>query len=123
MQVPPGAVEQRDRQGEAESAGSRSVWPSAQGYSISTFFPSISQPHSAPGESCVDGPSMGTLKLDDPASFAGTVAGMTGQDTIDFADIDPAKVQPPSYDPANGTLHVTDGAVRACSTSLCGEID
>jgi hypothetical protein len=56
---------------------------------------------------------MGALKLDDPASFAGTVAGMTGQDTIDFADIDPAKVQPPSYDPANGKLHVTDGAHSA----------
>jgi hypothetical protein len=55
----------------------------------------------------------GTLRLDDPASFAGTVAGMTGQDTIDFANIDPTKVQPPSYDPASGTLHVTDGAHSA----------
>ena len=53
----------------------------------------------------------GTLKLDDPASFAGTVAGMIGQDTIDVANIDPAKVQPPSYagDASGGTLHVTDG--------------
>ena len=38
---------------------------------------------------------------------------MTGQDTIDFANIDPTKVQPPSYDPASGTLHVTDGAHSA----------
>jgi hypothetical protein len=55
----------------------------------------------------------GTLRLDDPASFSGTVAGMTGQDTIDFANIDPTKVQPPSYDPASGKLHVTDGAHSA----------
>jgi CARDB len=55
----------------------------------------------------------GTLRLDDPASFAGTVAGMTGQDTIDFAKIDPAKVQPPSYDPSSGKLHVTDGTNSA----------
>ena len=34
----------------------------------------------------------GTLQLDDPASFSGTVAGMTGQDTIDFANIDPSVV-------------------------------
>jgi hypothetical protein len=33
----------------------------------------------------------GTLQLDNSASFAGTVAGMTGNDTIDFADIDPTK--------------------------------
>jgi subtilase family serine protease len=51
----------------------------------------------------------GTLRLDDSSSFAGTVAGMTGNDAIDFADIDPIKVQPPSYDPSSGKLHVTDG--------------
>ncbi|MFZ1094613.1 MAG: hypothetical protein WAN75_36275 [Xanthobacteraceae bacterium] len=39
----------------------------------------------------------GTLKLDNSATFAGTVAGMTGHDTIDFADIDPTKVQTPSF--------------------------
>jgi hypothetical protein len=57
----------------------------------------------------------GTLQLDDSASFAGTVAGMTGSDTIDFADIDPAKVQMPSYagDASGGTLGVTDGAHSA----------
>jgi hypothetical protein len=57
----------------------------------------------------------GTLKLDNSASFSGTVAGMSGSDTIDFADIDPTKVQPPSYngDASGGTLRVTDGAHSA----------
>jgi hypothetical protein len=57
----------------------------------------------------------GTLKLDDSASFNGTVAGMTGSDTIDFADIDPTKVQTPSYtgDASGGTLSVTDGTHSA----------
>src|SRR5439155_309115 len=35
----------------------------------------------------------GTLQIDNSSSFTGTVAGMTEQDTIDFADIDPTKVQ------------------------------
>ena len=39
----------------------------------------------------------GTLKLDNSATFAGTVAGMTGHDTIDFADIDPTKAQAARY--------------------------
>jgi hypothetical protein len=57
----------------------------------------------------------GTLKLDDSLSFAGTVAGMTGQDTIDFADIDPTKVQQPTFNgtSAGGTLTVTDGTHTA----------
>ena len=57
----------------------------------------------------------GTLQLDNSASFSGTVAGMTGSDTIDFGDIDPAKVQTPSYagDTSGGTLSVTDGAHSA----------
>jgi hypothetical protein len=38
---------------------------------------------------------------------------MTGQDTIDFANIDPSKVLPPSYDPGTGKLHVTDGTNSA----------
>ena len=41
--------------------------------------------------------STGTLQLDNSSSFSGTVAGMTGQDTIDFADINFTKVQTPSY--------------------------
>jgi hypothetical protein len=57
----------------------------------------------------------GTLRLDNSASFAGTVAGMSGKDTIDFTDIDPAKVQMPSFngDPSGGKLTVTDGTHRA----------
>jgi hypothetical protein len=57
----------------------------------------------------------GTLKLDDSSSFAGTVAGMTGQDTIDFADIDPTKVQQPIFNGNSfgGTLNVTDGTHTA----------
>jgi hypothetical protein len=53
----------------------------------------------------------GALKLDNSATFTGTVAGMAGQDTIDLADIDPAKVQPPAYsgDSAGGRLTVADG--------------
>jgi hypothetical protein len=39
----------------------------------------------------------GTFKLDNSTSFAGTVAGMVGQDTIDFADIKFATVQPPTF--------------------------
>jgi hypothetical protein len=52
----------------------------------------------------------GTLKLDNSATFAGTVAGMSGHDTIDFADIDPTKVQAPTYagDSSGGMLNVSD---------------
>ena len=40
---------------------------------------------------------------------------MAGNDTIDFADIDPTKVQQPSYssDASGGTLTVTDGTHTA----------
>jgi hypothetical protein len=40
---------------------------------------------------------------------------MTDQDTIDFADIDPTKVQTPSYSGTGtgGTLNVTDGTHSA----------
>jgi probable HAF family extracellular repeat protein len=57
----------------------------------------------------------GTLKLDDSSSFSGTVAGMFGQDTIDFADINPATVGQPSYSgtSSGGTLSVTDGSHSA----------
>jgi microcystin-dependent protein len=57
----------------------------------------------------------GTLKLDDPSSFSGTVAGMSGQDTIDFAGINFATVQSPTYsgDSSGGTLAVTDGTHSA----------
>ena len=39
----------------------------------------------------------GTLELAQSSRFSGTVEGMSGNDSIDFADIDPTKVQPPSY--------------------------
>src|SRR5262249_19475406 len=57
----------------------------------------------------------GTLRLDNSWSFAGTVAGMSGQDTIDFADIDSTKVQRPTYSgTASGEiLTVTDGSHTA----------
>jgi hypothetical protein len=55
------------------------------------------------------------------SSFAGTVAGMIGHDAIDFADIDPTKVQQPNYsgDASGGTLRVTDG-VHAANIALLG---
>ena len=57
----------------------------------------------------------GTLKLDDPSSFSGTVAGMSGHDTIDLANINFATVQSPTYsgDSSGGTLAVTDGTHTA----------
>jgi hypothetical protein len=63
----------------------------------------------------------GTLKLDDPSSFAGTVAGMSGQDVIDFAGIDPSKVQQPAYSGSSsgGTLGVTDG-MHSANIALLG---
>ena len=63
----------------------------------------------------------GTLKLDNPSSFAGSVAGMSGEDTIDLADIDASKVQTLSYsgDASGGTLRVTDG-VHAARIALLG---
>jgi serralysin len=55
--------------------------------------------------------STGTLKLDASSSFAGTIAGMTGQDTIDLVDMSFATVQAPVFsgDSTHGTLTVTDG--------------
>ena len=66
--------------------------------------------------------STGTLDLLNSLSFAGTVAGMTGQHTIDFADIDPTKVQEPSYSgtASGGTLTVTDGSHTA-NIALLGD--
>jgi hypothetical protein len=62
----------------------------------------------------------GNLKLDNSASFAGTVAGMTANDTIDFADISFASVQTPSFsgNAAGGTLSVTDGTHTAAIALL-----
>jgi hypothetical protein len=65
--------------------------------------------------------STGTLELLHSSGFGGTVAGMTGQDTIDFADIDPTKVQQPIYSGSvsGGTLTVTDGS-RIANVALLG---
>jgi hypothetical protein len=66
--------------------------------------------------------STGILELLNSSGFAGTVAGMTGQDTIDFADIDPTKVQQPTYSgtASGGTLTVTDGTHTA-NIALLGD--
>jgi hypothetical protein len=54
----------------------------------------------------------GTLKLDDSASFSATVAGMTGQDTIDFADIDPNRCR-------RRAIPAMLPAVRSTSPTAC----
>jgi hypothetical protein len=59
--------------------------------------------------------STGTLQLDNSTGFTGTVAGMTGLDTIDFRDIDFAKAAPATYsgNSSGGTLAVSDGTHTA----------
>jgi hypothetical protein len=66
--------------------------------------------------------STGILELLNSSGFTGTVAGMTGRDTIDFADIDPTKVQQPTYSgtASGGTLTVTDGTHTA-NIALLGD--
>jgi hypothetical protein len=63
----------------------------------------------------------GILELLKSSGFAGTVAGMTADDIIDFDMIDPTKVQVPTYsgDGSGGTLTVTDGSHTA-SIALLG---
>ncbi|QOZ33208.1 hypothetical protein XH92_17280 [Bradyrhizobium sp. CCBAU 53421] len=63
----------------------------------------------------------GTLKLDNSASFSGTVAGLTGQDGIDFSDIAFGSIQTPSFHgtASGGSLSVTDGT-HAASIALLG---
>src|SRR5262249_12175609 len=59
--------------------------------------------------------SSGILQLDQSASFSGTVAGMTGQDTLDLRDINFATIQSPTYSgtSSGGTLSVSDGTHNA----------
>jgi len=59
--------------------------------------------------------SSGILQLDQSASFSGTVAGMTGQDTLDLRDISFATIQSPTYSgtSTDGTLSVSDGTHNA----------
>jgi hypothetical protein len=57
------------------------------------------------------GGSTGELLLANATNFTGTVAGLSGQDTIDLTNIAFASVQTPSFsgDMNGGTLTVTDG--------------
>jgi hypothetical protein len=57
----------------------------------------------------------GTLKLDNSASFAGTVAGMAGSDTLDLADINFATIGTPTFNGTStgGELTITDGSHTA----------
>jgi len=59
--------------------------------------------------------STGTLLLDDSSSFTGAIAGMTGQDTLDFRDMNPATIKTPTYSgtSSSGTLTVSDGTHTA----------
>jgi hypothetical protein len=59
--------------------------------------------------------STGTLQLDRSRSFSGTVAGMSGQDTLDLRDVSFATVQTPTFSgtSSGGTLTVTDGTHTA----------
>ncbi len=59
--------------------------------------------------------STGMLQLDNSLSFTGTVAGLTGQDTLDLRYINPATVQTPTYsgNSSGGTVTVTDGTHTA----------
>jgi hypothetical protein len=65
--------------------------------------------------------STSTLQLDHSSSFSGTVAGLTGQDTLDLRDISPTTAQTPSYsgNSSGGTLTVTDGS-HAAHIALLG---
>ena len=64
----------------------------------------------------------GTLKLDNSASFAGTVAGMSGSDTLDLADINFATIGTPTFNGTStgGMLTVTDGSHTA-NIALIGD--
>jgi hypothetical protein len=59
----------------------------------------------------------GTLTLDDSQHYAGTVAGLIGQDAFDLADINfingTTSATLMNATSAGGTLHVTDGTHQA----------
>jgi hypothetical protein len=65
----------------------------------------------------------GTLKLENSSSFTGTVAGLTGQDAIDLADVGFGVNSTLGYsanaDHSGGTLSVGDGTHMA-SIALLG---
>ena len=66
--------------------------------------------------------SSGTLKLDQSSTFSGTVTGLTGADTIDFADLNFATAQQPTFlgTSSGGVLTVTDGT-HTSSVHLVGD--
>lgn len=63
----------------------------------------------------------GTLQLDDSSSFSGTIAGMTGADSLDLRDVNPAAVQLPTYSgtAADGTLTLAD-STHSANIALLG---
>ncbi|GAB6995297.1 hypothetical protein JQ559_27890 [Bradyrhizobium viridifuturi] len=63
----------------------------------------------------------GTLRLDDPAGFSGTVAGMSGADAIDLANINFAAGQTVGFagNSAGGSVTVSDG-IHTASIALLG---
>jgi hypothetical protein len=89
---------------------------------VGTAITSANQPLSVPNGATVTisnayngtvtfGGSTGTLVLANASNFTGTVAGLSGQDTIDLTNITFSSVQTPSFsgDANGGTLTVTDG--------------
>jgi hypothetical protein len=69
--------------------------------------------------------STGKLVLKDPASFTGTIAGLTGTDAIDLANIDwaTAQVSRVTYSPSTNitTLVITDGSHTSDTIQLIGD--
>ncbi|OKO82962.1 hypothetical protein AC628_02665, partial [Bradyrhizobium sp. NAS96.2] len=103
------------------------AWSAWQAFTTTGSTPAVINPGATlelgspyPGQVTFFG-STGNLKLDNSQSFNGTVAGMTGNDTIDFADINFANVQTPNFtgNASGGTLTVTDGTHTA-SIALLG---
>jgi len=70
--------------------------------------------------------STGTPQLDNSSRFAGTVAGMAGQDTFDLRDINPATVQVVDFEghPAGHPRRPAEAAsppVRSRSDARCNQ--
>ena len=102
-------------------ANNGSAWSNWQGFTATGSTPAIINTgvtvelgSAYPSQVTFFGPT-GTLKLDNSASFNGTVAGMTAQDAIDFADINFSSVQTPTFNgtASGGTLSITNGTHTA----------
>jgi hypothetical protein len=111
--------------------GTDTLWVRANDGTVwgawSNSFTISDPPAVAPGETITVGSAYagkvdflsdtGTLKLENPSSFAGTVAGMRGQDAIDFANIGFGASSTLGYaansDHSGGTLSVGDGTHMA----------